>query len=126
MNDLPLSNDLPLDEGAVPNERLPALELIPELSLPTLPVAVMDVALSRVTEFLRMFSAPLLVSALVNRVVLDDLPGREESAVVLVFLVTGSIVVTLLVSLSTTRLEMSLVSCPDLSETLSPRPCHPS
>ena len=115
LNDLPLSTDLPLSEGSVPNERLPAFELVTELFLPTLPEAVVEVALSLVTEFLRMFSAPLLVSELVKRVVLDDPPERKESAAVLVFLVTGSIVVTLLVLLSTTRLEMSLVSWPVLS-----------
>ena len=71
--DLPLSYDRPLAEGEVLNERVPELKLLPGRSLPTLPGVVMELPLSRAAVFLRIFSAPLLVSTLVNRVVLDDL-----------------------------------------------------
>ena len=73
LTDLPLSNDLPLAEGEVLNERVPELKLLPGRSLPTLPDVVMELPFSRAAVFLRIFSAPLLVSAFVNRVVLDDL-----------------------------------------------------
>ena len=124
--DLPLSYDLPLAEVEVLDERVPELKLLPGRSLPTLPLVVMELPLSRAAVFLRMFSAPLLVSALVNREVLDEPLWRVISDAGLVFLVTGSTVATLFVFLSTTRFEMSLASRPDLSETLSPRSCLPS
>jgi hypothetical protein len=126
LNDLPSSEDLPLSEGAGSKERPPKLERIPEFPLSPLPEAFMDVPLSRAALFLRMFSAPRLLSVLVNRVVLKDLPEREISSAVLLFLVTGSIVVTLFEFLSAIRFEMSFVPRPDLSETTSPRSRHPS
>ncbi len=93
-----------------------SLRVTPEPAQPDLAVP-----LSRAMLFLRMFSAPLPVSVLEYLAGLYDLPEREDPSPVLAVLVTGSSVVTLLVLLSETRLEISLVSRAGLSATgLSP------